>query len=274
MALSESFLRAETEKTENCLLGDKKVQPRQRFSTILEKGRSKFIETAKKWPEVEIHFSDPLYHFRHVYLKVDGLPSAIFCHETCRLNFGTRYKRYVEKYGLSKTEIEDNSSPANSKESSGDICSFTRSPTAYLEKKRLCFVCNFQRSSESNQYKQGGLGLGSTLNSATRLREALDRQIAGVQNCYFQAAQRLKLLQCSQSHDIFAIDVYYHQSCYLKFIKTEKDTTDDNKKIQEDMQAMVLAEFDITIKVKILGKKCAYLSSCLLKDIKNMGLSP
>ncbi len=34
---------------------------------------------------------------------------------------------------------------------------------------------------------------------------------------------------------------------------------------------MVIAEFDITIKVKILGKKCAYLLSCLLKGIMNLG---
>eukprot|EP00794_Sanderia_malayensis_P001967 gene1967-2238_t len=227
MALSESFLSVETEDTENCLLCDKKT----------------------------------------VYPKVIGVPSAIFCHETCRINFGTRYRRYVEKYGLSELEVDGRTSLENSEESSGDNRLHTCSSTSYLQEKRLCFVCNSQRSSDSNQYNQGGLGRCSTVNSVKKLREALGRHIADESNRCFQAARRLKLLQCGQSHDLFAIDVYYHQSCYLKFSKTQKDTNDANDRIQKDVQAMVLAEFDITIKVNILGKKCAYLLSCLLKDI-------
>ena len=48
----------------------------------------------------------------------------------------------------------------------------------------------------------------------------LERQkvfIAKPNHRFYEAARRLERLQGGQSFDIFAIDVYFHNSCYIKF---------------------------------------------------------
>jgi len=39
---------------------------------------------------------------------------------------------------------------------------------------------------------------------------------------YEGAAKRLELLLSGQSFDVFAVDVYYHRSCYLSFASPYK----------------------------------------------------
>ena len=73
-----------------------------------------------------------------------------------------------------------------------------------------------------------------------------------------------------QSRDIFAIDVYYHQSCYLKFAINEqrgqKQIDDDLKDIQNDVMSEIFGK----IRTKILREKQAFLLSDLLRDIMNL----
>ena len=38
---------------------------------------------------------------------------------------------------------------------------------------------------------------------------------------WYAGAKHLELLLSGSLHDIFVVDVYYHQSCYLRFTKTK-----------------------------------------------------
>ena len=38
---------------------------------------------------------------------------------------------------------------------------------------------------------------------------------------WYAGAKHLELLLSGPLHDIFVVDVYYHQSCYLHFTKTK-----------------------------------------------------
>ena len=63
---------------------------------------------------------------------------------------------------------------------------------------------------------------------------------------FYDAAKRLDILLSGASHDIFAADLFYHQSCYIKFVinsETPPSKEDLDKKKTED----VLKLFDYKI---------------------------
>ena len=71
---------------------------------------------------------------------------------------------------------------------------------------------------DNNPYESGGFGRCERNKSANRLLERREEYIQNKEHRFFAAANRLQLALSGQSHDIFAIYVYYHQSCYLKFV--------------------------------------------------------
>ena len=66
------------------------------------------------------------------------------------------------------------------------------------------------------------------------------------------------------AHDVFAADVFYHQSCYIKFlIKPVKLPSSDV--LQKNKAQDVLELFKYRIKTKIIRDKEAYLLRNCLK---------
>ena len=61
----------------------------------------------------------------------------------------------------------------------------------------------------------------------------------------------------------FAVDIYYHQSCYLCFTKTKKASIEGSINLDKEI---VIREFNTYITVKIIKEKSAYLLNELLKD--------
>ena len=84
---------------------------------------------------------------------------------------------------------------------------------------------------------------------------------------FYSASRRLQLQLSGATHDIFAVDVFYHQSCYLKFVFSQNfqealfNTTSERE--QDTMQA-----FFLKVKSKVVREKCAYFLNELLNDIK------
>ena len=74
------------------------------------------------------------------------------------------------------------------------------------------------------------------------------------------------MLENGPCHDLYAIDAYYHQSCYIKFarlpVTKEEEHENQNKELSQD----ILDEFLAAIKKKILHQKDSYLLSQLLKN--------
>ena len=123
---------------------------------------------------------------------------------------------------------------------------------------------------DNNPYESGGLGHCERNKSANRLLERKEEYIQNKEHRFFAAANRLQLAISGQSHDIFAIDVYYHQSCYLKFAineqRRQKQIDDDLEDIQNDVMSEIFGK----ILTKILREKQAFLLSDLLRDVMNL----
>ena len=117
-----------------------------------------------------------------------------------------------------------------------------------------------KRSIDPNQFNQGGLGRYCQESSAQKL---IPRNLVDSDSNWYAGTKRLKLLVSGPSHDIFAVDVYYHQSCYLCFTKTKKASIEDGTNFDKEI---VIREFNTYIRVKIIKEKSAYLLNKLLED--------
>ena len=64
-------------------------------------------------------------------------------------------------------------------------------------------------------------------------------------------------------------DVYYHNSCYLKFAVNPIIQQVENERIQENT-SNILKDFFCKIKIMTIREKNGYLLTDLLEDLKNM----
>eukprot|EP00794_Sanderia_malayensis_P001897 gene1897-2154_t len=144
--------------------------------------------------------------------------------------------------------------------------------------KRRCFICNIIRGSDPKQYNCGGLGRCTEERAAANLLSRQNMYLQEPEHCFFDAAKRLQILQGGSGHDLFAINVYYHQSCYLKFTVSPVLLRDEKSQQLNDRTQDVLDEFYAKIKSKILHQKNAYLLNKLLKDVatisEEQGIEP
>ena len=72
------------------------------------------------------------------------------------------------------------------------------------------------------------------------------------------------------SHDIFAADVYYHQSCYIKFVLKPVTASENEIIIEKTLENNVLQEFLIIIERNVIYDKSAFLLSNLLKEFNEL----
>ena len=114
------------------------------------------------------------------------------------------------------------------------------------------------------QILTGGLGRCSHVLSTKNLWEGMRRHVNEEASPMQNAAKLLQMLNSGQAHDILAIDVYYHHSCYLRF--TRFSPTSQSNTLS-DTQQLVEAEFLTYVKIKIMFQKNAYLLNKLLLDI-------
>ena len=82
--------------------------------------------------------------------------------------------------------------------------------------KKQCFVCNVKRKSDEEPYNMGGLRRCDSEDTAIKIIDRKKLLICMENHKLYPAAKRLDVL-LSGFYDIFAADVYIHQSCYLKF---------------------------------------------------------
>ena len=71
------------------------------------------------------------------------------------------------------------------------------------------------------------------------------------------------------SHDIFAVDIYYHRSGYIKYALSPIATQEYDKE-REEREKDVLNSFDYQVKIKIICDKEASLLNELLEDVENI----
>ena len=114
-----------------------------------------------------------------------------------------------------------------------------------LKQKHLnCFICDEKRSIDSNQFNQGGLGRCCQESSAQKLISSMQKNLVDSDSNWYAGAKRLELSLSGPSHEFFAVDVYYYQSCYLCFTKTKKASIEDGTNFDKEI---VIGEFNTYI---------------------------
>ena len=82
-----------------------------------------------------------------------------------------------------------------------------------IDKEKLCFVCREKRMSDSFILNQGGLERCTEERAGNQTKEHTSIFLKDEDSRFYNAAIKLNMLLAG-SRDIYAADVYYHQSCY------------------------------------------------------------
>ena len=270
MAASEPFLSPERKEcTRRCFICFQFLKKNDKCSGIGKEGFETFQEQATSWSQIKVPFELKEHNFTEVLLRLekhDG-KEKIVVHQSCRTNFRNKIKKFQERHGLinvGESSFEENAIPDSSESSIKHATRSVIGNVRTLEKK--CFICNEIRPVDNEAYTNGGLARITREDTAHKIQERKNIVIANAESRFFQAAQRLNILLSGSAHDVFAADIFYHQSCYIKFVikpvkQQPKDVLEKNKR--DD----VLDLFKYRIKTKIIRDKKAYLLHELLKDI-------
>ena len=254
------------EKTDLCLICCQSIEQNEKAQQIGEKGLERFQALVKQWSTINIPLQDARHRYTEAYSKITSSTeneNVLRVHTTCRVQFRTNIERCTNKFGLKITDEEG----AIETDYEFPERRATRSVTKPLYSKKVCFVCNTERVIDKNPYNEGGLARCYTKIVADRLATRKELFMKDKDCRPFSVALRLEILLSGQAHDIFAIDIYYHQSCYIKFVlspSTPKEIkTEENQKEND-----VFAVFLYRVKTRIIRDKQAFLLNELLIDIQ------
>ena len=140
----------------------------------------------------------------------------------------------------------------------------TKSKSTFVGVKILCFIYNEYREPDNNVYNCGGLTRWYEEGVRSKLLDRMNVFLQYPARKFPEAATKFYLKVGYEAHDVFAADIYYHNSCYVKFaLKKIEQTVDETIKLLENN---ILEEF-FGAKKKIVHEKNAFLLSDLLEDI-------
>ena len=158
----------------------------------------------------------------------------------------------MRREGNNNSSIQQNTEPLQEK--------MRKSRRSSSDSKRQCFLCLDIRSSDNNAYNEGGLGRCEMTKAQERLIDRSKYYIDNSTNRFHEAANRFNILRNGQSFDNFAIDIYYHKSCYIKFAINSPAPSDKPLGCNvKDAVSDVMNDFYRTIRIRIIKNKEAYL---------------
>ena len=233
-------------------------------SCVGKEGIKKFTEQAELWSRITIPAEVKEHNYTLVYKRLRELckDSKILVHLSCRANFRNKISLFQNRYC-------DQGNP-------GTVGVFSNSPVKHatrlsvsnvktLEKK--CFICNAVRDVDKNSYNQGGLQRCVQEDTAKKILLRKDVFLGIKAHKLNGAAKRLDILLSGSASDIFAADIFYHQSCYIKFV-IKAVVPPSIKDIKGTRSEDVLDLFLYNIKTKIVRDKEANLLHELLNDVR------
>ena len=186
-------------------------------SKLQDNGWNNFKIQAKRWQEITIPSGDSKYIYTKLYDKIKKFDCAQgFAHLSCRTNLRTKVDIYAKRYA----ETEGNSV------SNMDI-SLNESTSSKILVKRKSI------DKENNfPLNQGGLGRCTEERAGNRIKERTSISLKDEGSRFHNAAIILNILLAG-SHDIYAADVYYRQSCYLKYAVNKTTGNAESNKYEE-----------------------------------------
>lgn len=174
------------------------------------------------------------------------------------------------RYGINEENIEKTTTTEDYHRVEDSKNTTRKSKRNSIDIKRKCFICNETRIIDNNCYNEGGLARCEMEAAEKRLSERSVVYSEKRDTRFHEAANRFNLLCNGQSFDSFAIDIYYHKSCYIKYalnplLSTEKEKIElQNKLIKEE----VLNDLYRKLRINIIIKKEAYLLHHLHQHFK------
>eukprot|EP00795_Rhopilema_esculentum_P000574 gene574-10262_t len=266
------FSPARYKDKELCLICSNEFKQKDIGNSLTNTGWKKFKENAEKWSNIDIPFSESTHRFTEVFPKIRSLDDPFGkVHKSCRAVFENNSDRFKQKYGL----VNDSSDPCEDSVINGNDDSTVPSPRKRVTRSRQkgslrkekCFICNEEKGTDLLKgYNQGGIGRCSDTNAANKILERKEAYLADKGSRFHDASRRLELLLSGESHDIFAVDVYYHQACYLKYTHSAwlKEKRAD---VEDAREEHALQSFFYKFQSKIIRDKQAFLLHELLKDV-------
>ena len=106
----------------------------------------------------------------------------------------------------------------------------------------MCFVCQEKRKSDSFPLNQGGLGRCTEERAGDRIKERTSIFLKDEESRFHNAAIKLNILLAG-SHDIYAANVYYHQSCYLKYAVNKIAENAESNEYEETLSVKYFKRF-------------------------------
>lgn len=272
MALSSSFLSLESSHEEKCLLCNSSISVKDVSKSLSQKDWDNLKRLAKDWSCIEISPTHKYFAFCYVHTRIIDVNEAFGrTHKNCSIIFGTKIESFKKRYGETTSTERGNGDEEKDTEGSGNDFKYRKSQRETKRKKKVCFICDEVRDSDINPYHQAGIGRCEQEQSRKKIQARTEFFLAKPTYRFHEAAKRLHALQGGQSFDLFAIDIYYHKNCYIKYainkplsIEEEEQTTNNEKK------EYVVSEFFRLVKWEVIGKKEAFLLHQLLSDFKSM----
>ena len=141
------------------------------------------------------------------------------------------------------------------------------------KKKDTCFIYNEKRPSDTNNYR-GGIGRCTDEQVGVKVLAKFEIYLKDNKHKFYSAAFCLQALLSGESHDIYAAEIYCHQSCCLKFTisteyKSKNDSLEDDTLLYEKE---ILVDFYSNITNNILHHKSAFPLNDILLDITSIGM--
>ena len=119
-------------------------------------------------------------------------------------------------------------SPTEEEENLNEGSVIARSKSTFLGFKMLRFICNEYRESDSNACNCGVLPRWCEEGARCKLLNRMNVFLQDSATKFHKAATRLYVKTRYEVHDFYAGDIYYKNSCYIKFaLKKIEQTVDE-----------------------------------------------
>ena len=133
-----------------------------------------------------------------------------------------------------------------------------------------------KRKSDNFPLNQWGVGRCTEERAGNRIKERTSIFLKD-EDSRFNFCNKVNILLAG-SHDVYAADVYYHQSCYLKYTVNKIAGNAESNKYEETSSANILDDFLFKVERCIIFYSSAFLLSNLMKEFmklyKNYGICP
>lgn len=86
-----------------------------------------------------------------------------------------------------------------------------------IKKKCICFICDKFRITDVGSFNIAGVGRCETESARERIQLRTLLFFSNQTYRFHEEAKRLHPLQGGQSFDLYAINIFYHKLCYLKY---------------------------------------------------------